>query len=174
MQEAYSLPEPKREYLRGVYYEMAGAGRNHEIICANIYERCIGRIRSKGCRVFTSGLRLSLPDESGYFYPDLIVECPPGTADYVESPTMIVEVLSSSTRLYDTTVKKPIYLGMPSLRHLLFIDPYQVSIEHYFRSEPTPVWQYEWLSALADNLHLPLWNIQLPVEAIYEDVNLNR
>jgi hypothetical protein len=52
-----------------------------------------------------------------------------------------------------------------SLRHLLFIDPEILSVEHYFRLDET--WEYECLSHPDDSIFLATWDLHIPLSEIY-------
>ena len=52
-----------------------------------------------------------------YFYPDVLVSCTKGDGDshFEESPRLIIEVLSNSTRKFDKTLKRLVSQNIPSL-----------------------------------------------------------
>jgi Uma2 family endonuclease len=166
------LPHIKFEYLDGIVYEMPGATRKHEDVCFNLARELDKKLEDLPCRIYLSGLILELEHHEGYFYPDVMVECPPGEEDYALNPVLIVEVLSPSTQMYDLLTKKEVYLTIRSLRHLLFVDPKKVFIEHYFRTGETAVWQFECLTSLEAELYLSLWDLRIPVPKIYRNIAL--
>src|ERR1700736_3075580 len=65
----------KHEYLGGVIYAMAGARNAHNLI-ASI---CLGALRGKRCRPYTSDtkIRLRLPHQVRFYYPAVSVICRP-------------------------------------------------------------------------------------------------
>jgi len=164
------LPHIRFEYLDGMVYEMPGGTRKHERVCVNLVTMLDSFLEKHSCQVFPSGLSLEFEDREGYFYPDVMVECPPGEEDYALNPVLIVEVLSPSTQMYDLRTKKEVYLTIRSLRHLLFVDPRNVYIEHYFRSDETAVWQFECITTLEAELYLLLWDLRIPLTKIYRNV----
>lgn len=161
------LPHLRFEYLNGITYEMAGASRKHEDLVADLFYHLKNGLLSLPCKVYPSGLALRFEERDDFCYPDLMVECPPGNEDYVLHPTLIAEVLSPSTRLYDLSIKKNAYLMIRSLRHLLLFDPQVVSVEHYFRGNESNLWQYEYLNDFGDELDLATWDLKIPLSEVY-------
>jgi Uma2 family endonuclease len=160
------LPHIKFEYLDGMVYEMPGGSIKHENICSNFFAELIKKLGELPCQVYLSGLKLELPEDRGYFYPDLMVMCPPPIHAAID-PILVAEVLSPSTSWYDTSSKKIVYMGIPSLRHLLFIDPQQVFIEHNYRYQADDIWKVECLDDLSRDLYLHSWDMHIPISKLY-------
>ena len=53
----------------------------------------------------------------------------------IHAPAIIVEVLSSSTRTHDLTLKKIAYLNLPSLQEYWLVEQDRCEIEVFRRSE---------------------------------------
>jgi len=161
------LPDHRFEYIGGIAYEKRlGASRIHQTVAGDLFFALNEGLEGRSCRVYLPGLALRFEDKDDFCYPDVMVECPPGTEDYVIAPTLIAELLSPSTRLYDLSIKKNAYLMIRSLRHLLLIDPQVVSVEHYFRTDLS--WQYEYLTDLSDVLYLATWDLKIPLAEVYQ------
>src|SRR2546423_14349823 len=92
--------DEKYEYFDGEIFAMSGGSPAHEEIIGNIYAALKSRTREKGCRIFLSGLRLKVPSQPPYRYPDLTALFHPpryeqiGGRDTRTNPVLIVEVLS--------------------------------------------------------------------------------
>ena len=71
------------------------------------------------------------------FEPDVTVQCG-GTIDLdaatVDRPTILVEVLSPSTRGVDTGRKLVGYFRLESVAHYLVLDPELCTATHHYRS----------------------------------------
>src|SRR5882762_6287299 len=69
----------KHEYLGGIVYAMAGARNLHNIIAGNLYVALHNRLRGQSCRPFNSDtkIRLQLPGQVRFYYPDASVTCRP-------------------------------------------------------------------------------------------------
>lgn len=164
------LPHLRFEYINGIAYEMPGATRKHENIASDLIYEIRKALENSPCQVYATGLALEFEDREGYFFPDVMIECPPGTEDFALHPVLVAEVLSPSTQAYDLRTKKEVYLSIRSLRHLLFIDPKAVYIEHYSRNDTSDLWQFECLRNLDAELYLAHWDIRLSVRTIYRHV----
>src|SRR5205823_6808947 len=69
----------KHEYLGGVVYAMAGARNAHNLIAANTIVALGTRLRGRPCRPFTpdTKIRVQLPTQMRFYYPDVPVICRP-------------------------------------------------------------------------------------------------
>jgi len=54
--------------------------------------------------------------------------------DVIVNPTLVVEVLSPSTKYYDASFKMRAYRTIPSLQHCLLIDSESVYVQLFSRS----------------------------------------
>lgn len=94
------------------------------------------RVRMKGTR---------------YGYPDVIVVCgEPQFADdefdVLLNPTVVVEVLSSSTHFQDKTEKLETYQKMDSIKECLLIEQRFMRVEHFIKQTPN-----QWLLRIYEN-----------------------
>src|SRR5207302_2395989 len=109
----------KREYLGGVVYAMAGARNAHNLIATNGLIALGGRLRGKPCRPYNSDtkIRLRLPTQVRFYYPDVSVICRPNpqSDSFQDEPAVLFEVISKRTRRVDEGEKKDAYLTIPSL-----------------------------------------------------------
>src|SRR5437588_5467020 len=116
----------KHEYLGGVVYAMAGARNAHNLIAANVLGSLHGRLRGKACRPYNSDtkVRVRLPTQVRFYYPDVSVICRPNPQDdsFQDEPVVIIEVMSHKTRRIDEGEKKDAYLTIPSLCVYLLVD----------------------------------------------------
>jgi Uma2 family endonuclease len=84
--------------------------------------RDLGRqVQGRPCRVFGSGLRRRVEVAEAGKYPDLVALCDEpqfydGRRDLLLNPSLIAEVLYSSTEGYDRGDKFTLYQHIPSLR----------------------------------------------------------
>src|SRR6267378_3284308 len=95
----------KHEYLGGVVYAMAGARNAHDLIATNTVGAVYARLRGRPCRPFNSDtkIRVRLPTQVRFYYPDASVVCRPNpqTDSFQDEPAVLFEVLSSYTRRTD-------------------------------------------------------------------------
>src|SRR5438552_18197926 len=74
--------EFKSEYYNGEMYAMAGASPAHAIIGVNLAAELRAALRSKGCTVASSDMRVRVSPRGLYVYPDVVVFC--GEGQYAE------------------------------------------------------------------------------------------
>jgi Uma2 family endonuclease len=136
--------EYKSEYYRGEIFAMAGAGRNHNRITENLSIEIGVFLKGKGCQSFSSDLRVHIPENTLYTYPDFLIVC--GEPEFLDrqtdtllNPSVIVEVLSPSTERYDQGKKFYFYRSLQSLVEYVLIDSQEVGAEVY-RKGSDGVW----------------------------------
>ncbi len=172
--EAEAKSEFRHEYVGGEVFAMAGASRKHNLIAGNIYSRLRSHLRGGGCDAFMSDMKVKLKSEikkkSIFYYPDVVVSCELQTQDQfvLNSPSLIVEVLSPSTEVIDKREKLQNYQTILSLQEYVLVAQDQVHMEIYRRIDEEN-WTRETLGR-EDKLQLDSVNLTLPVMDIYEDV----
>jgi Uma2 family endonuclease len=93
------------------------------------------------CHIFPDGMTVQVDDETA-FEPDALVYCGPRIDDdsvAVPHPIIVVEVISPSTREYDTGAKLAGYFQVPSVRHYLIVDPVGRLVIHHARQDDTTI-----------------------------------
>lgn len=156
----------RHEYIDGNVYAMAGASKNHDRIAGNVFAKFHAHLEQTACTPFSSDIKVKAAHD--FFYPDVIVVCDDKTADeyYTESPIIIVEVLSKSTRKTDQTLKRLAYQNLPSLEEYVLIEQDFVDVEICRRERH---WQSEHYY-LGDEVYFAAIDLRLPVEVIYARV----
>lgn len=119
--------EGRYELHDGEIVAMSPVRSVHSFVKGAVTEAFRSRLRAAGvpCRAFVDGALVKVGETMG-FQPDLVVECGGGTGPndvIVANPFIVVEVLSPSTRRYDTNTKLAGYFQVPSIRHYLIVDP---------------------------------------------------
>ena len=104
-----------------------------------------------------------------YFYPDVMVDCSNEETDYfVEKPSIIVEVLSKSTRQRDKTDKRLAYFQISTLKEYVMIEQDFVEIEFWSRDQDNR-WQQS-VYYLGDDITFHSIDLTASVEDIYRQV----
>lgn len=171
---AYELSASvKHEYVDGQIYAMAGASEKHNLITGNVFFILRNVSRGKGCHVFSSDMKLRIPDSRAYYYPDVMLICERSEEDgeyYKHQPCLIAEVLSKSTYATDKREKLLNYQKIFSLHYYLMIDSSQKQVEYLQRDE-SGVWQSALLED-GESLLVKCDDFQavLTLDNIYEDV----
>lgn len=162
----------KHEYLGGVIYAMAGGRNAHNLIATNLLVALGSRLRGKGCRAYNSDtkIRVQLPGEVRFYYPDASVICRsnPAADSFQDEPVLVAEVISRKTRRIDEGEKKDAYLTLPSLCLYLLIEQELPAIAVYRRTEQGFVRE---LHSGADAvISLSELVTELPLAELYEGV----
>jgi Uma2 family endonuclease len=165
--EGELVSDIKHEYIDGYVHAMAGASKNHGRLCSNISRILGNHLKGKPCEPFFSDLKIKVGQ--AFFYPDVTVVCEDNSDSeyFTETPVIIVEVLSKSTRRMDETTKKIAYQTLPSLKEYVLIEQDIVDVEVCRRSEG-------WISKhyfLGDEVTFESVGLTLPVEEIYYRVD---
>lgn len=164
----------RSEYLNGEIHAMAGGGVNHALIIMAAGARLDEQLRGTRCAVASNDLRLSCPRVNVLTYPDVVVFCEPrkfldDDKDTLSDATVIIEVLSVSTRNYDRGEKFRYYRGLPSFAEYLLLSQDEIRAEHHVR-QPDGSWLFRELMDPATAIELKSIGCALPLGALYERV----
>lgn len=123
----------KHEYRRGHVYAMTGAKNPHTIISSNLIRLLGNHLLNTPCLVFTCDIKVLLEEANCYYYPDVAVTCDEkdtsSTEDFILYPSLIIEVLSSSTASFDRGDKFVDYQTASSLQEYVLITQSEIKIE---------------------------------------------
>jgi Uma2 family endonuclease len=173
--EEYLEWEPQQEiryeYCDGEVFAMTGGTIPHNDIALNLYRALYPHLRSRGCRVNVSDVKVQLSSKSPYYYPDLIVSCDPqdlNARKFIRNPKIIAEVLSPGTTARDRGEKFTNYLKIPTLQEYLLIDSEKIAVERYVRGEGR-MWLYYRYTA-EDMITLSSIEFEFAIELLYEGI----
>ncbi|MBC7869360.1 MAG: Uma2 family endonuclease [Chitinophagaceae bacterium] len=166
--------ESRHEYYRGEIFDMAGASPAHVLIATNASGILYVQLRKRPCAVYQTDLRVKVKGGGLYTYPDIVVVC--GSPEYADekrdmivNPTLIIEVLSSSTESYDRGEKFRGYRNLDSLQEYLLIAQDTPRIERYLRQSSNE-WLLTEITGLDATLELPSIQCTLALVDVYEKV----
>ena len=166
--EDEKMRDIKHEYVDGEIFAMAGASISHQRIISNLVINIGTHLKHSPCEVFSSDIKVRADSGKKYFYPDALVVCQNDDKDayYTESPRIIVEVLSNSTRKFDKNLKRHIYQAIPTLEEYVLIEQDRVEIEISRRSTNwQPVFYF-----IDDDITFESIDLTLPVLELYQRV----
>src|SRR6195952_18620 len=109
----------RHDFYHGELFAMAGGTKNHNRIIVNLTV-ALKTTSKPGCDVFIDGMKLEIEKNEFYVYPDLIYTCNDDLNEddlVVKNPSVIFEVISDSTALYDREVKLKYYKRIESLNY---------------------------------------------------------
>lgn len=170
--EFIETSEEKYEYVNGDILAMAGGTANHSQISANVSFSLIKALMNRNCSVFNSDLKLQAANS--YFFPDGMVICgdkqfAQDRTDIVINPTLVVEVLSDSTKGYDRGEKFWNYRQIESLKGYLLIASDQLHIDAYHKTEEG-FWVLTDTTHLENDIYIPSLDITLPTKEVYNKI----
>lgn len=163
----------KHEFLDGEIYAMGGGTPEHSALAAAVIAAIGPALAERGCRAYTSDLRVRVLATGLATYPDVSVVCGPLERDpadrnSVTNPTVVVEVTSDSTEAYDRGEKLSHYQRIPSLRAVLFVCHRERRLELVSRVDDGAFTSRSARSG--DTLALEPLGVTLSVDAIYGDL----
>jgi len=166
----------KSEYFAGEIFAMSGASRQHNLIVANVVATLHGQFRNRPHEVYASDMRVKVSPTGLYTYPDVVALCgepqfDDEQKDTLLNPTVIIEVLSSSTEAYDRGDKFGHYRKLASLTEYVLISQEKLHIEHYVR-QPDNQWLLSEASGPQDTVRLPSINGVLVLAEVYDKVEV--
>lgn len=129
-----------------------GGTLGHSAIALNVLTALNERL-ARPCRAFKGDVTVVVEDRVRY--PDGVVSCSAVrmSDDIVPDAVLIVEVLSASSAIVDTTIKADEYCAIPSLRYDLMVE--QDRIEATLLSRDGDGWAERTLCGLDAVLPLP-------------------
>lgn len=166
----------RHEYVAGQIYAMTGASLRHNVIALNLATALRTHLRGSPCRAFFSDARLHIAKQQSYYYPDVMVTCDPRhlqltSADtLIETPRLIVEVLSISTEATDRREKLLAYRSLPSLLEYVLVSQEAPRIEVH-RRQGDIGWEVVILSP-GDAVEFASVELRTDFAAIYEESGL--
>jgi Uma2 family endonuclease len=175
----------RHEYYQGEIFRMQGHGEllamsgaspRHNILFTNIFTALAIRLKGKTCQPYGPDLRIHIPQNTLYTYPDITIYCGEFKSaeedeDSFVEPTVIIEILSPSTRNYDRGEKFMLYRDIPTLKEYMLADTKSVRVE-IFRVNSNGHWELEEYKSLQDQLLLSSVQLSIPLSEIYQRTKL--
>jgi len=166
----------KHEFYQGEIFAMSGASARHNIIFKNLYRDLAFFLKGKPCQPYGSDLRLHIPENSLYTYPDISVYCgdiisSEKDADTATLPTVIIEILSPATREYDRGTKFKLYRTIPTLREYILADAAAMNVEVFTLNEEN-VWQLTESRLPHELMIIPSLGFSITLAEMYEGTQL--
>ena len=155
------------EYYDGEVRLMAGGSSNHTAIALTFG---VALDQAPGddavCRPYVTD-RLIRVAPTRVVIPDVVVSCDMadhGDSQIIDSPVLVVEVLSRSTEMTDRFVKLALYQAKESIQEIVFISQVIQRVELFSRSATG--WLYEQYGA-GQSFHLASLDIEIEVRQLY-------
>ena len=165
------IADLRHEYYQGAILAMAGGTGAHARISTNLMGAVFGALRGRPCRPTNADQRVRIPATGLATYSDLGVVCGPRiphTEDRhaLTNPTVLFEVVSSSTGQYDRGQKFDHYAQLPTLKHYVLVDSTRIHVDVYTRQSDDS-WARRSYEG-GESLSLPAIDITLGVNDLYD------
>lgn len=165
----------KHEYYQGEIFAMSGASFKHNLIESNLRLALGTFLKGKKCNEFGSNLRVHIPSNTLYTYPDIIVLC--DEPDFVDeefdsitNPSILIEILSPSTANYDRGAKFELYRDIATLNEYILVDSKTIHVVVYARNDDN-TWTLSETKNPNDNIKLPSIDFAITIADIYDGVD---
>jgi Uma2 family endonuclease len=165
----------KYDYFRGKVIARAGGSESHNDIEGNVIRELGNVLANTPCKPFNSNTKIWIPTRNSFFYPDAAVAC--GEIDtnkksgILNNPTVIFEVLSESTEIFDKGQKFAFYRTLPSLQEYVLISQDAYYIETYYL-QANQNWEYQVFTGIDNTLKIKSLQIEIPMKDVYRYVEI--
>ena len=160
------------EYYDGEVSLLAGGSSNHAAIALNFgvaLDQALGD--DAVCRPYVSD-KLVRMNSTKIVIPDVVVSCDladHGESQIINSPILVVEVLSKSTEMTDRFVKLALYQAKESIQEIIFISQIIQRVEIFSRSNTG--WLYQQYGA-GQSFHLESLDIEIEIRQLYRRLSI--
>ncbi|MGI8635387.1 MAG: Uma2 family endonuclease [Segetibacter sp.] len=166
--------QERHEYYKGEIYLMSGASFEHNIIEDNLRVMFGSFLKGKRCRSFGSNLRVHVPKNTLYTYPDILIVC--DTPKFVDNefdtllnPAVLIEILSPSTGNYDRGAKFDLYREIETLKEYLLVDSSAIHCIHYLKNADN-TWTLSEFKNLDDTINIVTIDFKSKLSEMYEGI----
>lgn len=169
--EYYCQEDGERyELINGEVWAMGSTSKAHNLLASNLLMQLKTHLKGKPCKAYMECLKVYIKDN--FYFPDVAVDCGEETENddnySLKAPTLLVEVLSNSTRRYDRIFKLGEYQKIPTLLEYLLI-------EQEFKEVTLFRHRNHWRGEIfyeGDDILFESVNLTVAVNDIYDDVTL--
>lgn len=176
--ENEKVSDLRSEYIDGHCLPIIGGGRAHDLLCARLARLLRQGVAEAGCKLYRASfkVRIRSGDAERFYYPDFQVASDTPSCgeqpcverieqpDYLESPKLVLEVLSPTSKERDRDVKATDYQQIDSLQELVLVSDDSECIEIRRRDNGWAVETY----GCGERFSLQTIATELAVTDIYE------
>ena len=159
----------KHEFYNGRLLAMPDSTILHNDLCLKLFMIFTPHLKQKNYRVNIVSVKVKIDNEEIYLYPDVIVtkEVTTTLKSYVApQPVLLAEVLSDSTRKYDSTDKFSQYQKIASLRYYLLVEP-EKQVVIFYEKDDKGEWSAKTFTELSEVLSFPVLETEISLGDIY-------
>ena len=180
--EDYMLTErtggaARSELVNGRVIPRPGSNRWHSLIASNITIALGSRMHGHKSEIYVGGMRVRL-NNNLVTYPDVVVvngepAFTDQNSDLLLNPTIVFEVISSSTNTADKTQKLESFLAMDSIKECVVIKEDEMRVEHYAKQNPKQ-WIYRIYNERDDVVSLESIGCKVSLSEVYAQIKLRQ
>jgi Uma2 family endonuclease len=172
--EGEKISPIRHEYVEGEVYATAGASDSHNLIVGDLYSSLLVHLRDSKCQPFFNDIKVRVT-RNVYYYPDVLVSCEenPEDSHFRNSPILIIEVTSTSTKSIDRPEKLLFYQQIPSVQEYAVIDQHKVNIELH-RRQASGTWITYYFDVSDDEIDFESIRLTLPISELYRRVKFQK
>ena len=176
--ERERLALDKHEYYQGKVFAMSGASLKHNQVFSRLFAEIGYKLKGKSCQPFGSDLRIHIPKNTLYTYPDISIVCDtPETTDdsfdTITNPSVIIELLSPSTRNYDLGQKFNLYRAIDTLQEYILVDTEKVYVEKHICNADNR-WQLTEHTSLNSTFEISTVQLSISLSDIYQGISFEQ
>jgi Uma2 family endonuclease len=167
--------DEKHEYFDGQIIAMGGASLKHGKISANLMIKIGSFLENKQCNVLAETMRVATESRDAYMYPDLVIYCgkeelEDDQFDTLLNPSVIIEILSPSTRGVDKGRKFLYYQEIKSLTEYFMIDTVKQRV-YIAKKSANHQWFFD-TPVETGSIFIETINFSLPLYDIYKGTGI--
>jgi Uma2 family endonuclease len=180
--EDYMLTErnggpARNEYMNGRVMPRPGSNRWHSLIVSNVAIALGSRMHGHKSEIYVGNMRVRLQTNL-VTYPDLVVvngepAFSDPNIDLLLNPTIVVEVVSSTTNTADKTQKLESFLAMDSIKECVVVKEDEMRVEHYAKQNPKQ-WVYRIYNERDDVISLESINCKISLSEVYAQIKFRQ
>ena len=164
----------KHEFFEGQVFEMSPRSFVHTTILGNVTCSIHTQLKKTEYRVYGSMMRLHIPENTLFTYPDAAVykgkmQTVDEENDNALYPIIIFEITSTDSSEYDRNCKFDLYKDIETLKEYILIDSEKIGIEKFTRN-PDNTWLLTEFKTIESSFEITTISVKLSLSDIYEDV----
>jgi Uma2 family endonuclease len=162
----------KSEYVDSKIIPVPGASREHNLLGSNIIRVLGNQLLEQPCEIYGSDMKVRTKER--YSYPDVVVvygepRFEDMEVDVLLNPTVIFEILSPSTEVFDRGEKFSAYRQRESLQVYILVSQYFPKIEMYQR-QASGGWHFSEVMGLEATLFISVIDCTLSLADVYRKI----
>ena len=167
----------KYELYKGEIFAISGALLPHNKIFSNLFDELSFELKGKNFKPSGSDLRIHIPSNTLYSYPDISIICGKveitgDQFDTATNPSVIIEILSKSTMDYDRGSKFTLYRNIQTLKEYILVDSTGILVENFLHHADNS-WQLTEYKLFTDTFLISTLDINLTLANIYDGMIFN-